>query len=93
MKEIILVGAGGHCKSCIDVIEKQKKFKIIGIIDNKKKGYFLKYKILGKDDCLKKYYKKKSYILITVGQIKSSKLRESIYTNLISQRITLPVII
>ena len=40
MKKIILVGAGGHCKSCIDVIEKEKKFKIIGIIDNKKKVFF-----------------------------------------------------
>ena len=33
MKEIILVGAGGHAKSCIDVIEKENKFKIICLID------------------------------------------------------------
>ena len=29
MKKIILVGAGGHCKSCIDVIEKERKSKIL----------------------------------------------------------------
>jgi len=27
MKEIILIG-GGHCKSCIDVIEQQGKYQI-----------------------------------------------------------------
>ena len=35
MKKIILIGAGGHYKSCIDVIE-EEKFEIIGIIDNLK---------------------------------------------------------
>jgi UDP-perosamine 4-acetyltransferase len=40
MKKIILIGAGGHCKSTIDVIEKEKKYKIVGLVDNKKKGYF-----------------------------------------------------
>ena len=28
MKDIILIGAGGHAKSCIDIIEGIKKFKI-----------------------------------------------------------------
>ena len=31
--EIILVGGGGHCKSCIDVIEAEGRFIIKGIID------------------------------------------------------------
>jgi len=30
---IILLGAGGHCKSCIDVIEAEGKFTIVGILD------------------------------------------------------------
>ena len=33
MKEIILIGGGGHCKSVIDVIEKEGRFKIAGIVD------------------------------------------------------------
>ena len=28
-KQIILIGAGGHCKSCIDVLESENKFEII----------------------------------------------------------------
>ena len=39
MKKIILIGGGGHALSCIDVIESEKKFKIVGIVDgNLKKG-------------------------------------------------------
>jgi len=33
MKKIILIGAGGHCKSVIDVIEQEARFEIAGIID------------------------------------------------------------
>ena len=33
MKNIILVGGGGHCRSVIDVIEQEGRYKISGIID------------------------------------------------------------
>ena len=33
MKEIILIGGGGHCLSCLDVINNQKIFKVKGIVD------------------------------------------------------------
>ena len=32
-EEIILIGGGGHCKSCIDVIEQEGKYQIAGIVD------------------------------------------------------------
>ncbi len=35
MEEILLIGGGGHCKSVIDVIEQENRFKIGGIIDKK----------------------------------------------------------
>ena len=39
MKEkIILVGGGGHCKSCIDVIEQDGHFQIAVIVDVQEKG-------------------------------------------------------
>ena len=34
---LILIGGGGHCKSCIDVIEQENKFNITGILDVKEK--------------------------------------------------------
>ena len=30
-KKIILIGGGGHCKSCIDVIEGENKFEIANL--------------------------------------------------------------
>ena len=33
MKDIVLIGGGGHCKSVIDVIEQEGRFKIIGIVE------------------------------------------------------------
>ncbi len=34
MKEnIILIGGGGHCKACIDVIEQEGNYQIAGIVD------------------------------------------------------------
>jgi len=38
-QSIILIGGGGHCKSCIDVIEQEGTFSIKGIVDKpEKKG-------------------------------------------------------
>jgi len=37
-EEIILVGGGGHCKACIDVIKIENKYQIEGILDVKKIG-------------------------------------------------------
>ena len=53
MKKIILIGSGGHAKSCVDVIEMEKKFKIVGFVDKNSKK-LLGYKKIGSDDDLKK---------------------------------------
>ena len=33
MKPILLIGGGGHCRSCIDVIEAEGKYSIAGIVN------------------------------------------------------------
>ena len=55
MKKIILVGGGGHCKSVIDVIEQERKFKIAGIIDKPSLigTKILQYSVIGSDKDLK----------------------------------------
>ena len=93
MKKIILIGAGGHSISCIDVIEMEKKFKIIGLIDNKVKNLSINYKILGNDNELKKLSKKIKYALITVGQLKNSKVRENLFEKILNHDFKLPTII
>ena len=83
MKKIILIGAGGHAKACIDVIEEENKYKIIGIIEKvkTKKKKFVNYSIIGIDKDLRKIKKKCSNAIITVGQIKNLSLRASLFNN------------
>ena len=93
MKKIILVGAGGHCTSCIDVIEMEKKFKIAGLIDNKKKKFLFNYKTIGNDKNLKKIYKSIKYALITTGHIKNSNIRENLFKKILKYGFKFPSII
>ncbi len=95
MKKIILIGAGGHAKACIDVIEEEKKYKILGLVEKKKtkNNKFMNYPILGDDSYLSKIKKKNLNALITVGQIKNSYLREKIFNHLINLGFVLPIII
>ena len=51
MNNIIIIGCGGHAKSCIEVLSKKKDYKIIGLIFNKSKGKKINnIKILEKDE-------------------------------------------
>ena len=93
MKKIILIGAGGHCTSCIDVIENEKKFDIIGLLDKNKTGSINGYKILGDDNYLENKINKNIYVLITIGYIKNYRLREKIYQKIKSLRLKLATII
>jgi sugar O-acyltransferase (sialic acid O-acetyltransferase NeuD family) len=95
MKKIILIGGGGHCKSVIDVIEQENKFNIAGIIDkpNFLGSKILGYKVIGSDIDLKKLSKQYKYALITVGQIRSSKIRKKLFNLVNKTGFNLPNII
>lgn len=82
--KLILIGGGGHCNSCIDVIESTRKFEIIGVIDTiDKLGQFvLDYKVIGTDEDLPKLINKNTWFLITLGYIKSCVLRRKIFKKL-----------
>ena len=95
MDEIILIGAGGHARACIDVIELSGKFKLAGLIEkaevNSQKN--LGYPIIGTDNDLQDLRQKYDYALITVGQIKSPKIRIRLYDILNQLDYFLPCII
>ena len=95
MHKIILLGCGGHAASCIDVIEFEGKFEIIGLIDQevKKSSKFMNYPIIGTDQELIKIKKECEYAFIAIGQIKNSKIRESKFEELISLGFKVPFII
>lgn len=94
-KQILLIGGGGHCKSCIEVLESMNEYQIAGIIDAKDKvgEDILGHKIIGCDDDLRSLRNKYDYALITVGQIKSVAVRIKLYNLLKELGYILPVIV
>ncbi len=91
---IILIGGGGHCLSVIDIIENDKKFNILGILDsNNKENNVLGYKILGGDNLIPELVNENTYFLITVGQVKNYTIRKNIAKNLKENNAKLATII
>lgn len=93
--EIILVGGGGHCKSCIDVIESEGRFQIKGIIDlpNLLGSKTMGYPVIGNDDDLPEFIKQGYSFLVTMGHMGNSNRRNVLFEKIISLGGKLPVII
>ena len=80
MDNILLIGAGGHAKSCIDIIESSNEFKVFGLVENTgsvKK--ILGYKILGGDQDLNKLIDSVNNAHIAIGSLNSINLRSSLF--------------
>lgn len=82
--QLILVGGGGHCKACIDVIEQEGKYTISGIVDlpEKRSQRILDYEIIGTDEDLPLLVKGHGSFLITIGQIKDPAPRIALFRRL-----------
>jgi len=82
MKNLILLGGGGHCKACIDVIEQEGIYTIIGILDQKEfiGQKILGYEYIGTDDDILNFSQKGYHFLITVGQIKTTSIRKKLFS-------------
>jgi sugar O-acyltransferase (sialic acid O-acetyltransferase NeuD family) len=96
MKEkIILIGGGGHCKACIDIIEEEDRFQIAGIIDKVELigKELLGYKIIGSDDDLKVLAQKYKYAFIAIGHIRTSITRKKLFEKAIKAGFQIPTII
>lgn len=96
MENIILIGAGGHCKSVIDSILSMKKYNIYGILDNEDNigknvcGYMVNYT----DNDLSLLYEKgirKAFI--TVGSIGNCLIRKKLYSQVKMEGFEVPTII
>lgn len=77
MKNVIIIGAGGHAKVITDIIVKCGD-SVVGFLDSiRTEANFLGYPILGKEADWKSY--SDCYFIIAIG---NSKVREKIYKNL-----------
>jgi len=94
-KPLILIGGGGHCVACIDVIEQENKYLIEGILDTEAMigKQILGYPVLGTDGMITDLVKEGFYFLITVGQIKSAAIRKRIFENLKAHEANMAIVI
>ncbi len=92
---IILIGAGGHARSCIDVIEHLDAFKIAGLVGTEEElqQECIGYSVIATDIDLPKLAKQHQYALITLGQIESSLVRQRLYKHVLTLGFKLPTII
>lgn len=82
MKDLILVGGGGHCKSVMDVAE-SAEFRILGVLDRPEfvGKDVLDYKVIGTDDDIPKYVSKAEFV-VTVGFIKNPDIRIRLFNQI-----------
>src|SRR5207237_10141761 len=78
---IVLVGAGGHARACIDVIEQEGRFSVAGLagLPHEVGTRIFDYRVLGADEDLPALLATPHYALVTVGQIKTPELRMRLF--------------
>lgn len=93
-RSLLLVGAGGHARSCIDVIELEDRFKIVGLLGliDEVGTFVLDYPVIGTDDELPELAKKVGNAVVTLGQIKTPEPRMRVFQQLVASGCGLPVI-
>ncbi len=92
---LILIGAGGHARSCIDVIEQQGQYQIAGLVGlaEQKHTQQFGYAVIASDDALVELAKSYQYAFITIGQIQTAEHRLRLYRQAAQCGFQFPVII
>lgn len=96
MEKLIIVGAGGHAKTVIDTIERQRVYEICGIVAPEDIGteIYRGYRVGAHDDDLPKLFARGiSAAVVGIGFLGRSTLREKIYKQLKDLGYALPVIV
>ena len=95
LESILLIGAGGHAKACIDVIEQEGRFSIKGLVglSHEVGSQIFDYPVIGADEDLPALLGDCANVLITIGQIKSPEPRIRLFEFLQEQDCLFPVIV
>lgn len=85
MKKLLLIGAGGHCRSVIDVVRAVGEYEIVGLLGlpNEVGTIVDGIEVIGTDKDLMLHLNSVDECLITIGQIGSPKRRVVIWEQLI----------
>lgn len=93
--DLLLIGAGGHARACIDVIEQAGRYRIAGLVGapHEVGTKILGYPVLGADDDLGDLVGRYPAALVTVGQIRSPDTRIRLYQRAVDLGFHLPAIV
>jgi len=80
-KPILLLGAGGHARACIDVIEQNGFYEVAGLVGLAEEAgtNILGYSVIGVDNNIPELLKEFTNVLIAIGQIKTHVQRERLF--------------
>jgi hypothetical protein len=80
-RELIVIGAGGHSRSCIDTIEREGKHKIAGLVGLSQQvgSSQFGYEVLATDSELDELARQFQYAFVALGQIHSPEPRIRLY--------------
>jgi sugar O-acyltransferase (sialic acid O-acetyltransferase NeuD family) len=94
-KPIILIGAGGHCKSVIDVIEHLDEWFIAGIVGlpEERGNKILGYEVIGDDNDLEMLASTYNNFHISLGFISSPQKRIDIWNRICLPKVNMPAIV
>ena len=94
-KKLLLIGGGGHCRSCIDVIRSTGIYDIVGVLDvaDNVGSTVEGVDIIATDAELPSYINQIDECLITVGQVGASELREKLFQSVRAQGVRLATIV
>jgi sugar O-acyltransferase (sialic acid O-acetyltransferase NeuD family) len=95
MIRLVLIGGGGHARSCIDSIGSDSGIEIAGILERTERigTNVLGIPVIGTDEDIPTLARDGMAFLIAVGQIDTPEPRRSIYTRLKSIDAYLPTIV
>ena len=92
---LILIGAGGHARACIDVVEEEGIYKIVGLIGLAQEvgSKHFGYEVIATDVEIGEVAKQFQFALITIGQIHSAEQRIRLFTQARAAGFTFPTVI
>ena len=92
---LILIGAGGHARVCIDAVEQEGIYKIAGLIGLAQEvgSLHFGYEVLATDAEMRELAEQYQFALITIGQIHTAEHRTRLYTQALDAGFTFPTVI
>lgn len=92
---LILIGAGGHARACIDTIEQEGIYEIAGLIGLAQEvgSKHFGYEVIATDAEIPELVEQYQFALITIGQIHSPEHRVRLYARAQDAGFTFPTVI